>query len=137
VLRRIVLMATTAIFISNAPGAFANGYYGYVSSLDSALQEHIQVTLLKKGFDPGPVDGIFGRRSYEALMRFRASEGIIEGQFDEILTPLLIRALFDIEVDPGNDGDQLSPEEERALMERLGFVYSRDGWQARGIQVPD
>ena len=36
----------------------------------------VQVTLKNAGFDPGPVDGIFGPRTRSALQRYQASNGV-------------------------------------------------------------
>lgn len=118
--------------------ASANGYSGYIDSLDVELQRHIQLVLSEKGFDPGPIDGIFGPKSQAALHRFKIFENLlVSGETELLLTPELIRALFDIEVDPGVNGFELSGDEERALMERLGLVHSQDSWQLRNLQVPD
>jgi peptidoglycan hydrolase-like protein with peptidoglycan-binding domain len=44
----------------------------------------VQETLIEKGFDPGPVDGIWGEKTKRGVMQFQESEGLsASGQLDE------------------------------------------------------
>jgi peptidoglycan hydrolase-like protein with peptidoglycan-binding domain len=52
----------------------------------------VQTQLLKLGFDPGPMDGIWGRRTIAALRAFQESKGL---QVDGILGPKSLKALFE------------------------------------------
>jgi hypothetical protein len=46
-----------------------------------------QMRLMFLGFDPGPVDGLWGRRTRAALARFRAESGMRSDDADGRLTP--------------------------------------------------
>jgi Putative peptidoglycan binding domain len=51
-----------------------------------------QDRLKAAGFDPGPLDGVLGQRTREALRRFQASRGLpTTGQLDEATRQLLMR----------------------------------------------
>lgn len=52
----------------------------------------VQTQLLRLGFDPGPMDGIWGRRTIAALRAFQGSKGL---QVDGILGPKSLKALFE------------------------------------------
>lgn len=57
------------------------------------LVKQIQVELLAWGFDPGPIDGKYGRRTARAIMNFQAYRGLpVTGV---ISTDLLNRYLKD------------------------------------------
>jgi peptidoglycan hydrolase-like protein with peptidoglycan-binding domain len=45
------------------------------SSADS-MTKMVQEALTEKGFDPGPVDGVWGSRTKSALMQFQESAGL-------------------------------------------------------------
>ena len=51
----------------------------------------VQTRLHKLGFDPGPVDGIRGRRTIRAVKRFQESRGLVA---DGIVGPATLLALF-------------------------------------------
>ncbi|MBN9315991.1 MAG: TIGR02594 family protein [Devosia sp.] len=51
----------------------------------------IQQALHAKGFDPGPHDGIRGRRTIDAIMRFQAANGLV---VDGIVGPVTAKVLF-------------------------------------------
>jgi uncharacterized protein (TIGR02594 family) len=53
--------------------------------------EKIQKQLAQKGFDPGPIDGIWGRRSDTAVRNFQAKNGL---EVDGIVGPATQMALF-------------------------------------------
>lgn len=38
--------------------------------------EYLQLALTRAGYAPGPIDGIFGRRTYDALVRFQRDSGL-------------------------------------------------------------
>jgi peptidoglycan hydrolase-like protein with peptidoglycan-binding domain len=40
----------------------------------------VQVALEDAGYDPGPIDGIIGRRTAAALVAFQKSKGLPSGQ---------------------------------------------------------
>ncbi len=58
---------------------------GVSASFASDMVQRVQQSLADKGFDPGPVDGIWGSKTKNALMKFQESEGLsatgrIEGE---------------------------------------------------------
>src|ERR671931_2052278 len=51
-----------------------------------------QGRLQAAGFDPGPLDGVLGRRTKEALRRYQASQGLpATGVLDEAIRQALLR----------------------------------------------
>jgi uncharacterized protein (TIGR02594 family) len=54
--------------------------------------QEIQHQLARKGFDPGPVDGIWGRMTESAVRRFQAAHNLL---VDGIVGPHTSKALFD------------------------------------------
>jgi len=54
-----------------------------VPNLDQEAIKKVQDALKSKGFDPGPIDGVVGPRTREAVRRFQDSYGIkADGQID-------------------------------------------------------
>lgn len=53
--------------------------------------EKIQKQLAQKGFDPGPIDGIWGRRTDAAVRNFQEKNGL---EIDGIVGPVTYLALF-------------------------------------------
>lgn len=54
-----------------------------VPNLDQEGIKKVQDALKSKGFDPGPIDGVVGPRTREAVRRFQDSYGIkADGQID-------------------------------------------------------
>jgi peptidoglycan hydrolase-like protein with peptidoglycan-binding domain len=52
-----------------------------------------QDRLKAAGFDPGPLDGVLGQRTREALRRYQASQGLpTTGQLDEATRQVLMRS---------------------------------------------
>lgn len=60
------------------------------SQAKEAIQQ-IQHELARKGFDPGVIDGIWGRRTEHAVRLFQASRGLLA---DGIVGPVTHQALF-------------------------------------------
>ena len=54
-----------------------------VPALDQDQVRQLQQVLQEKGFEPGPIDGIFGLRTKEALSTFQDRYGVkVSGEFD-------------------------------------------------------
>lgn len=125
---KAILQLAIALGLSGlcAGGAAANGYQGYIGSLDPALQAHIQEALRNKGFNPGPIDGLYGSRTRAALFGFCATASI--DCSDEHLTVDLGRALLGIEIDPGHSAEELREEEQLEVLRQLGLTPTRDYW---------
>ena len=49
---------------------------GISTSFADGMTRRVQDALVEKGFDPGPVDGIWGSRTKGALMKFQESAGL-------------------------------------------------------------
>ena len=65
--------------------------------LDRSERRLVQVGLASLGFDPGPVDGLFGRGTRGAIGRLRASRGLeATGFLDAELTKELLAAADDV-----------------------------------------
>lgn len=60
-------------------------------SKSKATIESIQHILARKGFDPGIIDGIWGRRTEAAVKAFQRSKGLVA---DGIVGPVTWKALF-------------------------------------------
>lgn len=57
---------------------------GISSVFANDVVRRAQETLAEKGFDPGPVDGIWGAKTKTGVMKFQESEGLLaSGQLDE------------------------------------------------------
>ena len=79
----------------------------------------VQTRLHKLGFDPGPLDGIRGRRTIRAVKRFQESKGLVA---DGIVGPATVRALF------GEAGAGASPGLDRMpwYQEALHLIGTRE-----------
>lgn len=57
---------------------------GISSVFANDLVRKAQETLAEKGFDPGPVDGLWGSKTKTGVMKFQESEGLLaSGELDE------------------------------------------------------
>ncbi|WP_298364071.1 peptidoglycan-binding protein [Azospirillum sp.] len=115
----------------------ANGYQGYITSLDPVLRERVQTALKEKGFDPEETDGRFGQKSERALLAFRRANKIDESDMNRILTPKLAKALLGINLPAGINGKELLPEEQIILLRNLGLIPTKNYWKREGIVLPD
>jgi peptidoglycan hydrolase-like protein with peptidoglycan-binding domain len=90
----VVLLPAIATFSATAPLAQSNRYaqlqhsagaavrglnMDAVPSLDHDAVRHVQQALQRKGFDPGPIDGILGPRTRQAVRNFQDRYGIEAG----------------------------------------------------------
>jgi hypothetical protein len=50
--------------------------YGYGNLTPDQIIVNVQVTLKRDGYDPGPVDGILGPQTREAIAAFQADNGL-------------------------------------------------------------
>ena len=48
----------------------------HTSIQDEATIRSVQQALLKAGYDPGPIDGVMGPRTEQALSRYQQSKGL-------------------------------------------------------------
>jgi len=47
--------------------------------MNSDLIRRVQEALKEKGFDPGPIDGIYGWRTEAAIKKFQKANGLATG----------------------------------------------------------
>ena len=82
----------------------------------------VQTALALQGFDPGPQDGLIGRRTIAAIMAWRAVAGLSEGaSFADVLAGI-IRAAFVLDgQDPGAASELLGP--------RFAFIHVANEWE--------
>lgn len=52
-------------------------YYLGAPNMDPAIVEDIQRALRDRGFDPGPIDGVYGGQTAAAVGAFQATEGLV------------------------------------------------------------
>lgn len=137
-MRNVGMGLTLATFMFWSNIASANGYEGYIISLDAALQKKIQERLIEEGYDPGRVDGKFGPNSVKALMRYRVANDLLEDDvdLDRVLTPKLARALLGVEIEQGENGEELNPQEQLEVLRALGLVPSASYWRNRDVILP-
>jgi hypothetical protein len=112
----------------------ANGVAGHIGSLDPILQRRVQEALLEKGFDPGPIDGDYGKQTNAALIAFREANGILMGDNNDLLTPDLAKALFNIDIVWGETGLDLPSQ--LKVLQQLGLVPTESYW-AKYAVFPD
>ena len=56
---------------------------GVSNSFADSMTRMVQEALTEKGFDPGPIDGIWGSKTKSAVMQFQESAGLTaNGQID-------------------------------------------------------
>ncbi len=79
----------------------------------------IQQALHAKGFDPGPHDGIRGRRTIAAIEAFQAANGLV---VDGIVGPITAKALF----------TTMTPKAKPAL--DVGLPWFTEAWQLIGTR---
>ena len=103
----IVMLSTTAAFASSSTTTFSSASYrvdlpfqvGDSSSEVATLQQ----LLLGAGHDPGPIDGVFGPMTEQAVVAFQEAHGLsLTGLIDQTEWDLLVGGLL---IEPGNRGD--------------------------------
>lgn len=67
-----------------------------MSSKSKEIVKRIQHELARKGFDPGPVDGVWGRMTENAVRKFQLSKGLVA---DGIVGPDTSEVLFGQKLD--------------------------------------
>ncbi len=88
----------------------------------SSAVRQIQQALKNKGFDPGPIDGVWGRKTIAAVRRFQQQQGL---EADGIAGPKTSAALF---ADTAAVNDPLLPwfEEAKHLMGTKEVLGDKD-----------
>lgn len=90
--RRTIVAAALGLTIGG-PAAHA-GDFRYrpdaAAGWPANVISHVQRRLTERAFDPGPVDGIYGPKTAEAIREFQAANGIeATGEVSEALIALL------------------------------------------------
>jgi S1-C subfamily serine protease len=90
----------------------------------SAALEGVQAKLAALGYDPGPVDGVMGRRTRAAIRAFEADVGLpVDGQTSD----QLIAALSDAVANGPRVAARAAPPERHLDSTGTGFAVSEDG----------
>lgn len=86
-----------------------------MSSKSKELVRKIQHELARKGFDPGPIDGIWGRKTEKAVRAFQATTGLVT---DGIVGPITSKMLFGAALKPNAEDEPAIPwfQEARRLI---------------------
>lgn len=79
----------------------------------------IQKALMAKGFDPGVIDGVWGRRTASAVRAFQLSRGL---QVDGVVGPVTAKALFGVAPVITNP------------LEDVSLVWFQEAWRLRGVK---
>jgi TPR repeat protein len=107
----------------------------------SAALKGVQTNLAALGYDPGPADGVMGRRTRAAIRAFQADVGLpVDGQVSDQLIAALSDAgangrsatAHTAVADPGSEGTGAKPWERHTKQRRLestgtGFAVSQNG----------
>ncbi len=76
----VCLIATAHLPASGQPVSTAQSVrdldMNALPTLNDEIVRQVQQALVKKGIDPGPIDGIFGPRTREAVRKFQDRYGI-------------------------------------------------------------
>jgi hypothetical protein len=76
---------------ANAGAAYESQYYGPPPPGGPGLVYSIQASLTRLGYDPGPVDGVYGARTADAISQFQYSNRLpVDGQPSPQLLNLMI-----------------------------------------------
>jgi hypothetical protein len=76
---------------ANARAAYESQYYGPPPSGGPGLVYSIQASLTRLGYDPGPVDGVYGARTADAISQFQNTNRLpVDGQPSPQLLNLMI-----------------------------------------------
>jgi peptidoglycan hydrolase-like protein with peptidoglycan-binding domain len=95
---------------------------------DGQWVSHLQTILEARGFDPGPIDGIFGPRTEAAVKAYQEAYGL---KVDGIVGPITWGSL--------NEGEEPEEDDEdvtiwaSANLEEEGFQVSNDEMLAEGF----
>lgn len=84
----------------------------------------IQKALMARGFDPGIIDGVWGRRTSTAVRNFQRSRGL---QVDGVVGPITAKALF------GDAGAPKAPKTDTAL-DDVTLVWYQEALRLRGTR---
>jgi peptidoglycan hydrolase-like protein with peptidoglycan-binding domain len=84
---RVLLLIGLAAIAPN--GAFAvteDCRLAFARGQETAAVQDIQAKLRERGFDPGPVDGLLGRRTCDAVKAYQKAAGMpVNGLLDPVL----------------------------------------------------
>jgi len=76
---------------ANARAAYESQYYGPPPPGGPGLVYSIQASLTRLGYDPGPVDGVYGARTADAISQFQYTNRLpVDGQPSPQLLNLMI-----------------------------------------------
>ena len=89
------------------------------SELDRSELQRIQVSLAKKGFDPGPADGVFGPRTCAAIIAWQEARGEeATGNLDEESAKVLLGAKLLGNTETSTEAGNVAERHARELSEQ-------------------
>src|SRR5690606_31565506 len=93
----------------------SGGERSAMSSKSKELDQRIQHELARKGFDPGPIDGVWGRKTEKAVRAYQLANGLLA---DGIVGPKTSAALFGQALKPAPSDEPAIPwfQEARRLI---------------------
>jgi peptidoglycan hydrolase-like protein with peptidoglycan-binding domain len=85
-MRLRLLICVAAIVPADALAVTEDCRLAFARGQESAAVQDIQAKLRERGFDPGPVDGLLGRRTCDAVKAYQKAAGVpVNGLLDPVL----------------------------------------------------
>ena len=98
--------------------------------LEHARIAGIQRLLTDLGYDPGMIDGFYGRKSRDAVIKFRVSEG--KPASNLISDDLLVDLSNALKRDTAKFGFDLCNRSQMVVWTAMGFLSENNDWLSRG-----
>ena len=85
-MRGFLLVCLAAVMPAAALAVTEDCRLAFARGQESAGVQDIQAKLRERGFDPGPVDGLLGRRTCDAVKAYQKAAGMpVNGLLDPLL----------------------------------------------------
>ena len=85
-MRGFLLICLAAVLPAGALAVTEDCRLAFARGQESAGVQDIQAKLYERGFDPGPVDGLLGRRTCNAVKAYQKAAGMeVNGLLDPVL----------------------------------------------------
>jgi len=115
--------AMTRVTVRDHPTSVSLGKTGDLEAMDTkTLVRRIQQALTEKGYNPGPVDGIAGKRTHEAIRRFQDDRGLaVDGEVTASLLAILERSTVQPAPQSLTSADPLLVQKVQRELKRRGY----------------
>jgi peptidoglycan hydrolase-like protein with peptidoglycan-binding domain len=115
--------AVTRVTVSDDPTSVSPGKTAELEAMDTkTLVRRIQQGLTEKGYNPGPVDGIAGKRTHEAIRRFQADRRLtVDGEPTVSLLAILERSTVQAAPQRLTPADPLLVQKVQRELKRRGY----------------